>query len=922
MAFTAQSGNLTDEITQKLSELAIELSTNYCTASFSEDEKQSVVINDIFTEKTVSKLKKTGIPGDKFYVSNIHQHRNILIVGAGATHDSYKCIPLGKKVIDELCKERGYEKELIVREFKQSRRLKGESERDPDFEQMLAVLTQEKYYGPTELRKQISKFADFRYCPSLFYEIVAHLFKHSFIDVIINFNFDELLDNVIAEEVGKENYFHILSDGDCVSLDEIMVDGRLKIPVYIKPHGTVRHKSSLRFTKEQYIDIPEQIRVLLKDLIEGNRQCQPVIDKVNLICVGFNMASIEIMEMLDKYLPGGSKIYHFAYEKNDSRGKPFFLQEVLPSFYERAGDYNLNNTKFEKGQQFHDSIYIRIPVEGFISPELLNGFSTPYAEVFSYLWRQIYSHFKDDLQPRSIGRHEIISYLFYNTDFSKTSTTSDHTPLLNNLNLQIQHEKNVDYFLDRTIVEIALALNRNNGIAELAQLLNDRVGIYFSLYQNAFFEKNKKYEGSKSIYDLLRQFESKTDITRTEKGFFPKGIFQLDKSILKDLKKDTFLKNIKNGKGASNNYSNLDDRLQRWRIVHNNSNDAGYELIMILLQKFSDLLFLPDYCNPVTTVILYRLFTCKLLSGQFVDNFKKNYDKIIYNGKLYSDVKYFRFRKKGKNRCGIEMIDELIRLFDKSERSSVGYFSIRPKFNDPKNFLSESFSRSRLLHTNLALEYNFRKLFLQHLNDWDIAFIISEKSSCFGFLEYLTEKKDFSGKQIVVINAYEAIKQLHSIDEKRVFAARLNDLNTRQQSIYIKQLNKAALKRNSFLIDTYSLPANQHNHHLMLFVKKERGANLPIYVYERKKPPEETCFGMIGAIYMYRQGFSNSINPLFIGKDYYTGNNTEKPMENDFKKLLRIVSKIYCRAIRFKEFPESDDIDTDFKDYLGQMLDK
>ena len=43
---------------------------------------------------------------------------------------------------------------------------------------------------------------DVRYYPGLAYEILAHLMKHGFIDAIINFNFDEVLDQAIEDELG------------------------------------------------------------------------------------------------------------------------------------------------------------------------------------------------------------------------------------------------------------------------------------------------------------------------------------------------------------------------------------------------------------------------------------------------------------------------------------------------------------------------------------------------------------------------------------------------------------------------------------------------------------------------------------------------------------------------------------------------
>ncbi|MBK7939692.1 MAG: hypothetical protein IPJ82_22550 [Lewinellaceae bacterium] len=81
-----------------------------------------------------------------------------------------------------------------------------------DFESYLLLMT--KFFREQDVRKALQEMFNVRYAPCLFYEIAAHLFKHRFFDVIINFNFDELLDQSIREEMGVADY-KIISDGDC-----------------------------------------------------------------------------------------------------------------------------------------------------------------------------------------------------------------------------------------------------------------------------------------------------------------------------------------------------------------------------------------------------------------------------------------------------------------------------------------------------------------------------------------------------------------------------------------------------------------------------------------------------------------------------------------------------------------------------------
>ncbi len=109
----ALSGNL-ENLEKEIEFLSMDLATNYCTVSFGENEKKKVPLTGIFTEDTLHMdtmplFLKDGltrnragqdISGKEMHLSDLLQHRNILIIGAGATYDSYKCIPIGREVIE------------------------------------------------------------------------------------------------------------------------------------------------------------------------------------------------------------------------------------------------------------------------------------------------------------------------------------------------------------------------------------------------------------------------------------------------------------------------------------------------------------------------------------------------------------------------------------------------------------------------------------------------------------------------------------------------------------------------------------------------------------------------------------------------------------------------------------------------------
>lgn len=56
-------------------------------------------------------------------------------------------------------------------------------------------------YGWKEVIEVFCEICGYVYILSLFYEIIVYMFKYRFIDSIINFNYDEVLDVVVKEEL-------------------------------------------------------------------------------------------------------------------------------------------------------------------------------------------------------------------------------------------------------------------------------------------------------------------------------------------------------------------------------------------------------------------------------------------------------------------------------------------------------------------------------------------------------------------------------------------------------------------------------------------------------------------------------------------------------------------------------------------------
>jgi hypothetical protein len=425
-----------------IKELANELTYNHLANSFSDDRGEEIHCDHIFDNDPFIK-DDPRLPFESGYFGHSpispaaafgfrkkngseKSCRNIVVIGTGASHDSYAFVPLGTdmtkkmeglffKDIPEKAEVREkyeYDKENIRRLLKN----------EFDFENCLSLLS--NYIVPDKLRSEIKEMTAFRHEPSLFYEIIAHMFKHNFIDVVINFNFDELLDHAIEEEVGLQNYHHILHDGDCIAIKSLTEDGRLKVPVYIKPHGTYSHSASLRFTKQHYLDVSPEVKKLMETLIGGEREGNDnPIQRVNLICVGFDMTSLEFNEILDQKLPPHSRIYHISYKNYEEDRLNKLKKEYLANFFNRAE--KVKNT----------NCYQMVEIIGFTP---LDKLISPYAELFSVLWRQIHGKFSRIYRPRSIGRHEILNYLFY-----RNTRCKEQDPYLQSANKKVETERHL-----------------------------------------------------------------------------------------------------------------------------------------------------------------------------------------------------------------------------------------------------------------------------------------------------------------------------------------------------------------------------------------------------------------------------------------------------------------------------------------------
>ncbi len=349
----------------------------------------------------------------------------IAVVGAGFSADAVG-LPLGNETIRILKSELSVPESYLQQEL---RRLSIQYRLEPqEFETVLLALSR---FVPSPLLDSLARIFGRRFYTSHSCELLAHLFKHRFIDAIINFNFDEVLDQAIEDELGRENYWKVVSDGDLPSdIDRLWDDdGRLKLPLLVKPHGTASHRSSMRFTREDYFLLPEGIHNLLIKCLQGT--------PLTVLTLGFGMQSVEFNAILREAVKQNNDIKAIAVDRNP---------EVIKRFPSE------------------------IPIEkcSFVTPGT-NGF----AGFFEDVWNKVKERFVKPGRYRGTERHALLAALFKDP-VQATKPEEERKGSLRN------------YLRDRTLVEIALATAKAKGFVNVGQLQSSRAGKYLHRYLEKF----------------------------------------------------------------------------------------------------------------------------------------------------------------------------------------------------------------------------------------------------------------------------------------------------------------------------------------------------------------------------------------------------------------------------------------------------
>ncbi|MBK9257154.1 MAG: SIR2 family protein [Saprospiraceae bacterium] len=478
-----------------LKEVSEYLSTNVVHMSFPHNESSECVQRFLKTEK----------------LSSIPRSRNIAIIGAGA---SFSVLPgvfhLGNKSIDIIEEKIGIKELLsnkkvlekyneIAKHYKLNKGIRSLS-----FEERLFLLLH--FFTEDEVRKIVHSLFELRTVPVYFYEYLAHLFKNRFFDAVINFNFDELLDQALQEEIGPGQFSTIISDGDCKDYESYIDDFRLKVPLYIKPHGTASNKGSMRFTKEQYLEIPQSVENLIEELFMGHKKDLPKYNMrphiefsdLNMYVFGFEMTSIEFLEIIHRVAKEKAKskdfiinVYFFEYDIKAENEKDYV---VLKKYLERYDHILRINDSFKninvKIISLHELQLMRDKENDVGFREYLK---CPLAFTIWKIQQEIKNQFKDIYPLKKLNRHNLLIDVFSEKYLFKEDRQNI-----------IKYFSSSEYYEKRLCFELIIVCLKNKGYIQVKESLNfnNRIGMYYESYKGSF-PKEDSLSRPKSIYDFL-----------------------------------------------------------------------------------------------------------------------------------------------------------------------------------------------------------------------------------------------------------------------------------------------------------------------------------------------------------------------------------------------------------------------------------
>lgn len=464
-------------------------------------------------------------------VGSIVRERFVAVIGADASTAATprdNPMPNQKKSLNSILKKFDKVDEELIGEKIDSVRKQSGTLKPNEFEVALQALCA---FSRKRVVKGLTEACGYRNTPSLSYEIVAHLLKHRFLDVAVNFNNDELLDNAIEEELPNgEDYRFIYTAGHCPKdVNELYTDNRLRKPMYVKCHGTISRPNSLRLEGNNAFVMETAIQKHLTDTFRGvikhkyaNQQEELPL---NLIVLGFSMDNVAFNRILREVLTKKTTpVTIWLFEFNAS-GKQRVRRRIQTQFRE-----------FIEAEKLKLEI---IPVTEKL----------PLKKQLTDLWQEITKCFDEPYKPQGIARHRLVNHVFMN--YSPVELKEDKEFLKAYLN-------------DRLYLEIAILILQTDGFIHLSQLTGNRAGKFYNLlrkkYDTRHISAHLKAMGLVEYKDFMH---NTYHIANKATGINKKTILKhVIRHLCGDILKNTSLKKVIRNR----NFSDLSTMLQEKRL--------------------------------------------------------------------------------------------------------------------------------------------------------------------------------------------------------------------------------------------------------------------------------------------------------------------------------------------------------------------
>lgn len=249
------------------------------------------------------------------------QRKVVCIIGAGVAHAAAG-FPLGPDMAQILIthlganqKEQGDIFQNYIRDFVSKYNLLPN-----DFKTILFSLHQmykQKLVAEVTKRLDVTNRENIN---TLIHETLTYLFTKDYVDGIVNFNFDEILEHTMVKEDSQNTSLRIVNASDAVKHETAYKTDtkRFISPIHLKPHGTVSIPSSLRFARNDFYRLEPLVRETLLKLLGDI--------PVTIVLIGFRIKNLDFTKDIASVLQPGSTLYVIDKER-DVVGKdlePFF----------------------------------------------------------------------------------------------------------------------------------------------------------------------------------------------------------------------------------------------------------------------------------------------------------------------------------------------------------------------------------------------------------------------------------------------------------------------------------------------------------------------------------------------------------------------------------------------------------------------